>query len=142
VNKIILNWQRPLWEGDWEVVKRSGRDELIQVVIHMCVETMLGISLYSYSYLKLSKILSFLLSLMTSLQQNWRRGQNRFCLEVRKVGGRQRMVGGPEGGIGIQTLYTHMNKCINNFKINLKIKNKDLEWTRTLNSIKLQSFLR
>jgi hypothetical protein len=24
---IILNWQRLLWEGDREVVKRSGRDE-------------------------------------------------------------------------------------------------------------------
>jgi hypothetical protein len=23
-NKVTLNWQRPLWEGDWEVVKRSG----------------------------------------------------------------------------------------------------------------------
>jgi hypothetical protein len=26
-NIVILNWQRPLWEGDPEVVKRSGRDE-------------------------------------------------------------------------------------------------------------------
>jgi hypothetical protein len=25
---------------------------------------------------------------MFSLQQNWRRGQNRFCLEVRGMGGR------------------------------------------------------
>jgi hypothetical protein len=44
VNIVILNWQRPLWEGDWEVVKKSGRDESIQVVIHMCMEAMLGIS--------------------------------------------------------------------------------------------------
>jgi hypothetical protein len=48
-------------------VKRSGRDESIQVVIHMCMETMLGISLY----LKLAKMLSFLFS----LQQNWRKEQ-------------------------------------------------------------------
>jgi hypothetical protein len=27
VNKVILNWPRLLWEGDYEVVKRSGRDE-------------------------------------------------------------------------------------------------------------------
>jgi hypothetical protein len=27
VNIVILNWQRPLWEGDQEVAKRSGRDE-------------------------------------------------------------------------------------------------------------------
>jgi hypothetical protein len=63
VNKVILNWQRPLWKGDWEVVKRSGRDEPIQVVLHMCMEAMLGISLYIYLYLKLAKMLSFLLSL-------------------------------------------------------------------------------
>jgi hypothetical protein len=44
-------------EGDWEVVKRSGRDELRWVVIHMCMEAMLGISLYSYLYLKLAKML-------------------------------------------------------------------------------------
>jgi hypothetical protein len=36
-------------------MKRSGRDELIQVVIHLCMEAMLGISLYSYPYLKLIK---------------------------------------------------------------------------------------
>jgi hypothetical protein len=52
---VILNWQRPLWEGDREVVKRSGRDETILVVIYMCMEAMLGIFLYSYLYLKLQK---------------------------------------------------------------------------------------
>jgi hypothetical protein len=55
VNKVILNWQRQLWEGDWEVLKSSGRDESIWVVIHMCMEAMLGISLHSYLYLKLEK---------------------------------------------------------------------------------------
>jgi hypothetical protein len=44
VNKVILNWQRPLWEGDQEVVKRYGRDEPLWVVIHMYMEAMLGIS--------------------------------------------------------------------------------------------------
>jgi hypothetical protein len=48
---VTLKQQRPLWEGDWDVVKRSGRDESIWVVIHMCMEAMLGISLYSYPYL-------------------------------------------------------------------------------------------
>jgi hypothetical protein len=38
-------------------VKRSGRDESMWVVIHMCIEAMLGISLYSYLYLKLAKML-------------------------------------------------------------------------------------
>jgi hypothetical protein len=46
------------------------------------MEAMLGISLYSYFYLKLAKMLSFLLLVMSSLQQNWRRGQNSFFLEV------------------------------------------------------------
>jgi hypothetical protein len=46
--------QRPRWEGEQEVVKRSGRDEPIQVVIHMCMEATLEISLYSYLYLKLA----------------------------------------------------------------------------------------
>jgi hypothetical protein len=48
---------RPLWEGDQEVVKRSGTDESIRVVTHMCMEAMLGISVYSYLYLKLAKTL-------------------------------------------------------------------------------------
>jgi hypothetical protein len=38
-------------------VKRSGKDEPIRVVIHMCMEALLGISLYSYLYLKLAKML-------------------------------------------------------------------------------------
>jgi hypothetical protein len=104
-NKVILNWQRALWEGDWEVIKRSCRDEPIQVVIYMCMEAMLGISLYSYLYLKLAKMLSFLLWLMSSLQQNWRRGQNRFCLEVRGVKGKVRAWRGQEGEMA-QTMYT------------------------------------
>jgi hypothetical protein len=38
-------------------VKRSGRDEPVWVVIHMCMEATLAISLYSYLYLKLAKTL-------------------------------------------------------------------------------------
>jgi hypothetical protein len=57
VNIVILNWQRPLWEGDQEVVKRSGRDESMWVVIYKCMEAMLGISLHTYLYLKLAKML-------------------------------------------------------------------------------------
>jgi hypothetical protein len=48
-------------EGDWEVVKRSGRDEPMWVVIHFCMEAMLGISLYSYLYPKLAKHYVFLI---------------------------------------------------------------------------------
>jgi hypothetical protein len=38
-------------------VKRSDRDESIVVVIHLYMEAMLGISLYSYPYFKLAKML-------------------------------------------------------------------------------------
>jgi hypothetical protein len=52
-------------------VKRSGREEPMWVVIYMCMEAMLGISLYSYLYFKLAKnAMSVLLSFMVSLQQN------------------------------------------------------------------------
>jgi hypothetical protein len=30
--------------GDWKVVNKSGRDESIRVVVHLCIEVMLGIS--------------------------------------------------------------------------------------------------
>jgi hypothetical protein len=48
--------EAPMRRGQ-EVVKRSGRDELMWVAIHKCMEAMLGISLYSYLYLKLAKLL-------------------------------------------------------------------------------------
>jgi hypothetical protein len=44
-------------ESDRQVVKRFDRDEPMWVAIHMCMKAMLGISLYSYLYLKLAKIL-------------------------------------------------------------------------------------
>jgi hypothetical protein len=42
-----------------EVVKRSVRDELIWVVIHICMETTQRIFLYSYPYRKLAKMPCF-----------------------------------------------------------------------------------
>jgi hypothetical protein len=59
VNIAILNWQRSLREGDQEVMKRSGIDEPLSVVIYICMEPTQRISLYSYSYLKLAKTLCF-----------------------------------------------------------------------------------
>jgi hypothetical protein len=82
-------------------VKRTGRDEPMWVAIHKCMEAMLGISLYSYLYLKLAKTLFFLLSLMFSLQQNQRtRGQNRFWWWGK--------------GEVAQIMYTHVSQCRNN----------------------------
>jgi hypothetical protein len=54
-NTITLKWQRLQWEGDWEVVKKSGSNESVRVVKHLCLEAMLGISLYSYPYLNQQK---------------------------------------------------------------------------------------
>jgi hypothetical protein len=45
IQKPYLKRHRSIWEGDQEVVKRSGRDELIGVVVHLYMEAMLEISL-------------------------------------------------------------------------------------------------
>jgi hypothetical protein len=91
-------------EGDQEVAKRSGRDEPMWIAIHKYMEAKLEISMYSYLYLKLAKMLSFLLCLMFSLQQNWRtRGWNRFCQEA-------------GGGEEIQKMYSHVSKCNSDLK--------------------------
>jgi hypothetical protein len=47
---------------------------------------------------------------MSTLQQNWRRGQSKFCQEARRVGGRERRRG--QGGEMALIMYTHMNKRI------------------------------
>jgi hypothetical protein len=92
--RVILNWQRPLWEGDQEAVKTSGRDEPVWVVIPMCMEAMLRISLYSCPYLKLAKTLClsyYCLCLLFSkigeegrTDSAWKRGGSR---EKEGVGG-------------------------------------------------------
>jgi hypothetical protein len=84
MNIVMLNRQRPLWEGDWEVVKSYGRDEPIWVVICIFMETTQGISLNNYLYLELAKMpcISYYLSFFYLLV-NWRTGRwNRFCPEV------------------------------------------------------------
>jgi hypothetical protein len=66
-----------------EAVKRSDGYEPMWLSIHGCMKGMLGISLYSYLYLQLPKMLHLSYYLLFSLQQNWRRrGQNRFFPEV------------------------------------------------------------
>jgi hypothetical protein len=42
-------------------VKRSGRNEPMWVTMYMCIKATLGISLYSYLYLKLAKTFSYYL---------------------------------------------------------------------------------
>jgi hypothetical protein len=52
--------------------------------------------------------MSFLLLIISAIQKNWRKGQNRFCLEAREVGERGR--GWVVGVEMAQTMYAHMNK--------------------------------
>jgi hypothetical protein len=88
VNKVFLNWQRPLWERDQKVVKRYGRDEALWVAIHKCMEATLGISLYSYLYFKPAKRLCFSYYLLCFLFNKIREqeGRNRFCPEAGGLG--------------------------------------------------------
>jgi hypothetical protein len=62
----------------------SSEDEPMWSAIYIYMEAMLIISLYNQSLSQTSKnIMSFLLYLMFSLQQNLRtRGWKRFCLET------------------------------------------------------------
>jgi hypothetical protein len=68
--------------GHKEVAKRSGRDEPKWVSIHKCMEAMLGISLYSYIYLKLVKTLCLSYYHLCFQQNQRRRGWNRFYQEA------------------------------------------------------------
>jgi hypothetical protein len=68
---------------------RSVRDESTWVVTHLYMKPMLGISLCSCPYLNCKNAMSFSLLVVFTLQQNWRKAQNRFCLEARvEAGGR------------------------------------------------------
>jgi hypothetical protein len=77
-------------------LKRSGRDESIRVVIHIYIEAMLEISLYSYPYVKIAKMvcLSYFAYVFSSTK-------------LEKRGTRE---GWGVGGRIAQTMYEHMNK--------------------------------
>jgi hypothetical protein len=110
VNIVILNWQRPLWEGEQEVAKRSGRSEPMWVATHKCMEAKLGISLYSYLYLKLAKCYVFLI---VSYVFSSTKLENKRVEQVLPGSGGLG-VGGLEGEEGweevAQTMYTHVSK--------------------------------
>jgi hypothetical protein len=78
-----------------EVVTRSGRDEPMWVVTHMCMEATLGISLYSYLYLKQAKTLclSYLLRFL--------------FIKIGEPG----VLPGRWGKEVTQTMYTYVSKC-------------------------------
>jgi hypothetical protein len=62
VNKVIFIWQRPLWEGNQEVVKRSGRDEPMWVATYKCMEATRNLSVELSLSQTSKKATSFLLS--------------------------------------------------------------------------------
>jgi hypothetical protein len=69
----------------------------MRVAIHMCMEATLGISLYSYLYLKLAKTLSFLLFLMLFSSRKLENKREEQALPGSKTGG---------GRGGLNTVYT------------------------------------
>jgi hypothetical protein len=92
-------------EGDQEVVKWSGRDESIRMVIHLCMEAMLGISLHSYPYLNYQKHYVFLIiAYVYSSTKGDKRAEQ--VLSGSRAGGSGREVGEEMA----QTMYAHMNK--------------------------------
>jgi hypothetical protein len=73
------------------------------VVIHMCMEATLGISLYSYLYLKLGKHYVFLIISYVFFSK---KSENKRIKQVL-----------PASGDGVaQTMYIHVKKCKNDFK--------------------------
>jgi hypothetical protein len=98
-----------MWEGDWEVVKRSVRDESICLVIHMCMQAVLGISLYSYPYLKLAKMLC-LSYYCLCLLFNKIREEGRIGSAWKRGGWGEREGAKGRGEEMAQTMYTYMNK--------------------------------
>jgi hypothetical protein len=90
-----------------EVVKRSGRDEPIWFVIHICMEATLGIFLYTYLYPKLAKMLCFSYYVLCFLFNKIREeGRTGFAWKLGD--GREREV--VVGGEMAQKMYAHMNK--------------------------------
>jgi hypothetical protein len=77
----------------------------------MCMEAMLGISLYSYLYLKLTKMLC--LSYYRSCFLFNKTGEEGRAGSAWKQGGWGKRERG-QGGEMAQTMYTHVNKRINN----------------------------
>jgi hypothetical protein len=62
-------------------VKRTGRDELVGVVIHICMEISHGNSLCSYLYLKLAKSSCFSFYLFSSSKSENRRAEQILARE-------------------------------------------------------------
>jgi hypothetical protein len=90
-------------------VKRSGRDEPMWVVIHMCTEATLGIALYSYPYLKLAKMICLSYYVLCFL---FKKIKHKRAEQV--LPGKEGVEGEWAGGGGAQTMYIHVSKYKNN----------------------------
>jgi hypothetical protein len=122
-NTVTLKGQRSIWKGDEEVVKRSGYDESLWDVIYLCTEAMLGISLYSFLYLKLVKT-PCLSHYCICILFNKTRAKGRTGCASKWVGWGEEGRGGGQRGEMAQTMYVHMNKWIK--KNNKKLEG--IEW--------------
>jgi hypothetical protein len=80
-----------------------GRDEPMWVAIHKYMEAMLGMSLYSYLYLKLGKTLCV--------------SYYRLCFLFNKIREQEGGTGFAGRGRVAQTMYTHVSKCKKQKKI-------------------------
>jgi hypothetical protein len=85
---------------------RSGRDEPMWIVIHICMEATLGIFLYCYLYLKSAKMLCLSYYLLCFLFNKLEKRENRFCLDARRIRKKQREGRGGGRG-GSNNVYTY-----------------------------------
>jgi hypothetical protein len=76
------------------------------VAIHKCMEAKLGISLYSYLYPKLAKIICLSYYLLCFPFYKIREQEGRICSRSLRE----------DGGKVAQTMYTHVSKCKNDKK--------------------------
>jgi hypothetical protein len=103
-------------------MKRSGRDEPMWVVIHMYMVATLRISLYSYFYLKLAKMLYF--------------SYYHLCFLFNKIREQEGRGWGVRGKVA-QRMYTHASKCKND-----KILEKGIDvFLKVSNSVLLTNYL-
>jgi hypothetical protein len=85
-------------------VKKSGREDSMWVAIHKCMEAMLRISLHSYLYFKLAKMICLSYCLLCFLF-------NKIKEQKGRTGSAQKQ-GRVEGKV-TQIMYTHVSKCKN-----------------------------
>jgi hypothetical protein len=108
-------------------MKKSGRDESIWVVVHICMEAILGISLYSYCYFKLAKCYIFLIVVYVFSSTKLEKRTEQALPGSEEVEGRGTGQGGENGPNNICT-YEYMNKKDEHFQIH-----KELVTSRYIN---------